>query len=60
MMNSVSKIYTVTYYDGDSDVTIKLFRDQKMAEKYVEIKNKKEPATKHSGGDYYIVEMELE
>lgn len=60
-MNSVSKIYTVTYYDGDSDVTIKLFRDQKMAERYVAIKNKKEPATKHSGGDYYnIVEMELE
>lgn len=60
-MNSVSKIYAVTYYDGDSDVTIKLFRDQKMAEKYVSIKNKQEPATKHSGGDYYrVVEMELE
>lgn len=55
------KIYTVTYYDGDSDITIKLFHDQKMAEKYVAIKNKKEPATKHSGGDYYrVVEMELE
>lgn len=56
-----TKIYAVTYYDGDSDITLKLFRDQQMAEKYVEIKNKKEPATLHSGGDYYnIVEMELE
>lgn len=60
-MNSANKIYTVTYYDGDSDITIKLFRDQKMAEKYVAIKNKKEPATKYSGGDYYrVVEMKLE
>lgn len=59
-MNSVTKIYAVTYYDGDSDITLKLFRYQQMAEKYVAIKNKKEPATKHSGGDYYnVVEMEV-
>ena len=55
------KVYAITYYDGDSDVTIKIFGKKKSAEQYVSRKNKLQPMTKHSGGPYYsLVEWKVE
>jgi len=49
------KVYAVTYYNGDADVTIKIFSKKENAKKYVAEGNKQDPSGKHSGGAYYNV-----
>ena len=55
------KVYAVTYFDGDADITSKIFREESLAKKYVEIQNKKYPESKHSGGPIWgVIELEVE
>jgi hypothetical protein len=55
------KVYAITYYTGDADITIKVYKDKSKAEEHAQLLNLSQPATKHSGGPYYsLVEWEVE
>jgi hypothetical protein len=55
------KVYAITYYTGDADVTFKVYKKKSTALRVLNVMNLMEPATQHSGGDFYnLVEWEVE